>query len=143
MSKDTQFSTYTDPPEDDLLYLTPEERRAEEGIETSNLETYTSLDDEDTRSKLEAKMIQTFLGIMEDRQSAPTHRLSAAKEIGELLGKYAKAATSPTIGTQNNQTNILDDPDKRQALVDGLKKARSITDGTDSGTRPLEGGKGV
>ncbi len=131
---------YTTEPDEDLLYLPPSQR-PEVDPEQSNLDDFKSLDNEETREKLEAKMIQTFLSIMENPKSAPSHKLSAAKEIGELLGKYAKAAT--TSPTTNTQVNILDDPEKMANLVDGLKKARSITDGTDSGTRPLEGGKGV
>jgi hypothetical protein len=80
---------------------------------------------------------------MEDPASASTHRLSAAKEIGELLGKYAKAQTQPQISGEQVQVNLLDNPEKRKALVEGLRAARTVANGTDSGTRPLEGGKGI
>lgn len=138
------YNEYTSPPPEDFSYLPPplQPRDEDDDELPPDYSEFLSLDDPETKKKLEAKMIQTFLGIMEDGKSAPTHRLSAAKEIGELLGKYTKAAVI-TNNAENVQNNLLSDPDKAKALLGGIGKARSVADGTDSGVKPLEGGKGA
>lgn len=124
----------TAPPTDDFSYLPPEEETYED---------FTSLSDPETRKALEAKMIQTFLKVMEASTSTSTNRLAAAKEIGELLGKYAQASTQPQITGENVQVNIADNPEKAKHLLESLRNARSVATGTDSGTRPVKGGQGA
>lgn len=125
----------TGPPAPDTSYIPPPEE---------SYEDFTSLSDPDTRSALEAKMIQTFLKVMESPNSTSTNRLAAAKEIGELLGKYATATSQPHITGENVQVNqIAADPAKAQHLLDSLRNARGVARATDSGTRPVKGGQGA
>lgn len=125
----------TAPPLEDTSYLPPPE---------DTYEDYTSLEDPDTRAKLEAKMIQTFLKVMESATSTSTNRLAAAKEIGELLGKYDNPSQPTLITGENVQVNqIGEDSPKAQHLLDSLRNARNVANANDSGTRPIKGGQGA
>lgn len=129
------FAKATEAPPEDLSYLPPK---------VPDYTEFQSLTDTDTRDQLEAKMIQTFLQVMESEKSSSANRLAAAKEIGELLGKYTEAAGTQIINGENVQiNNIADDPKKAKHLLASLKNAKGVSKATDSGVRPLSGGKGV
>lgn len=139
MKKKDITAPYTAPPPEDYSHLPPSERP--NYTPPVDIASFNSLGDSSTRTDLEALMLKTFVSIMSDATSTSSNRLSAAKEIGELLGKYSKAPSAQT--TNNTQVNIADNPEKAAHLLSSLKKARKVATASDSGTRPTAGGKGA
>jgi len=144
---DPRLSEYTEPPEEDFSYLPPKEKDNSKDEETDVLDNLENLDpaslaDPETRSELETLMIKALTKILKSDKSSAHAMLGAVKEIKDILG-FSRGLPTPVAGENVQVNNIGLNPDQAKHLLEGLKNARAIAEGTDSGIKPLSGGKGV